>query len=260
MLSWELWGSYYGSALTSLTLGALIAHFILRRPLGDSAIIGFSGGFSNLVLLGLPITLTYFGNEALSPFFLILAVHSIIMYSVSTFLVEIARVKRTGTTQNTNPKIIRIIWAGLQGMVRNVIILSLVLGIIWSQTGFELHDVIKSFLNLLGRAGIPAALFVMGAMLTQYKLHHSLGAASFISLFKLVVHPLIAFMLARYVFALPTLWVGTITLMASMLTGIFTFLLANRYPMAQGGASSAIGFSTLLSMVSIIIVLGLLTP
>jgi predicted permease len=59
------------------------------------------------------------------------------------------------------------------------------------------------------------------------------------------------FALAQYVFALPPLWVATITLLAAMPSGVFTSVFAIRYETAQQEASSTIVLSTVLGAFSV---------
>ncbi|HCD16278.1 MAG TPA: hypothetical protein DEQ83_01415, partial [Rhodobiaceae bacterium] len=59
------------------------------------------------------------------------------------------------------------------------------------------------------------------------------------------------YLVASYVFALPPLWVATITLLAAMPTGVLTSILAEQYRAAPGAASSSIMVSSLAGMVTL---------
>ena len=76
-------------------------------------------------------------------------------------------------------------------------------------------------LEMLGRSAIPCALFVLGATLVRYEIKRSIGAASLIAMVKLVLHPIVVFGLAMYVFALPPLWIKVLVTMAAMPTGVY---------------------------------------
>ncbi|MFT6490673.1 MAG: putative permease [Parvibaculaceae bacterium] len=251
-LPWGLWISYYGSVLIVWALGGLLSLYVLRRSAGDSVIVGFGGGFSNTVMLGIPIILTAYGAESEVPLFFILAFHGLTIFTIATFLLESTRPrdgKRLGVAA--------IVCQSLMGMVKNPVIVALGCGIAFGQTGFSIPVPLDTTLEMFGRSGIPCALFALGATLTRYELKKSIGTASLIAVLKLVVHPLIVFGLATYVFALPPLWIKVTTTMAAMPTGVFAYVLANRYGAAPGAASSAVVLVTALSMITVTIVLNI---
>ena len=61
---WAFLFSYYGASFSVLTLGLLSCQNLLRRDFGESAMHGFTSTFPNTVLLGIPIVLMAFGEEA----------------------------------------------------------------------------------------------------------------------------------------------------------------------------------------------------
>lgn len=251
-LPWGLWISYYGAMLAVWAAGSLIALFVLRRSAPDAVMLGFGCGQGNTIMLGLPIILTGFGPEAGTPVFLVLAFHGIILFTIATFLLELTRA-RDGETK---PSLAAIAREGLMGTVRNPVIIGLGAGVIYGQIGVPLPEVVDISLDMVARSAIPCALFVLGAMLTRYSLRRSVGAASVTTIFKLVVHPALVFVLTQYVFGLEPLWVTAATLLAGMPTGVYSSILANRYRAAPGAASSTVVLSTGVSLVTLTILLG----
>lgn len=253
-LPWGLWGSYYGGILIVWAIGIAVAMALLRRPFKDAIIIGFGGGFSNTVMLGIPIILVAFGDEASVPLFLILAFHGLTVFTICTFLLEMAQAaERHDGTARPDPK--RILLDSLKGMARNPLIWALGSGVIFGQTGLTLPGPVDGVLEKLGQAGIPCALFAMGATLSRYEIRRSVGAASQIAVIKLGLHPLIVFALGSYVFALPVMWLKVATVMAAVPSGVYTFIMANRYQAAPGAASSAVVLTTGLSLLTLSAVL-----
>jgi malonate transporter len=251
-LPWGLWISYYGAMLAVWAAGSLIARFILRRPAPDAIMLGFGCGQGNTIMLGLPIILTGFGPEAGTPVFLILAFHGIILFTIATFLLELTRT-RDG---DERPSFQAILKEGLLNTVRNPVIIGIALGVVYGQIGVPLPAAIDASLEMVARSAIPAALFVLGGMLTRYAIRRSVGAASITSFFKLVIHPALVFVLTQYVFGLEPLWVTAATLLAGMPTGVYSSILANRYRAAPGAASSTVVLSTGLSLVTLTFLLG----
>ncbi len=254
VLPWGLWGSYYGGILIVWAIGSAFAVYVLRRPMKDAIVIGFGGGFSNTVMLGIPIILTAFGEEASVPLFLILAFHGLTVFTICTFLLETAQAaERHDGASRPKPRLILL--DSLRGMARNPLIWALGCGVIFGQTGLTLPVPVDGVLEKLGQAGIPCALFAMGATLARYEIRRSIGAASQIAVIKLGLHPLIVFLLGTYVFALPVMWLKVATVMAAVPSGVYTFIMASRYAAAPGAASSAVVLTTALSLLTLSAVL-----
>ncbi|MGK2741037.1 AEC family transporter [Tepidicaulis sp. LMO-SS28] len=251
-LPWGLWLSYYGGVLIVWALAGVTALLLLRRSPADAVMAGFGGGFSNTVMLGIPIILTAYGEEAGVPLFFILAFHGLTVFSIATFLLETT--KPRGGVRLTP---VQIIGESLKGMVTNPIIVALACGITYGQIGPEIPKGVDTVLEMFARTGIPCALFTLGAMLTRYEIKRSIGTAAVMSFFKLAIHPVIVFVLAYYVFALPDLWLKVAVTMAAMPTGVFCFVLSSRYDAAPGAASSNVVLSTALSLLTLTLVLNI---
>ena len=76
--------------------------------------------------------------------------------------------------------------------------------------------------------------------------------------FKLVVHPLIVWLLCTQVFGLDALTTGVATMMAAVPVGATVFVIAHQYGSFVGPVSSAILISTGLSAATLAVVIGLL--
>lgn len=247
MLPWGLWLTYYGSMLTAWGIGYLVMRFALQRSTQESVMLGFGFGQGNVVMLGIPIILTAFGEEGGIPLFLLLAFHGLILITSATFLLELTK-PHHGTER---PHVFAILGQGLKGTARNPIIIGLALGIIWGQTGLTLPQPVDATVEMLSRAAIPCALFVLGGTLSRYQIRTAIGPASVTAAGKLLLHPLLVFLVGRYVFDLEPLWLIVATLLAGMPTGVYSSILANRFGAAPAEVSSAIVLATLTSIVTI---------
>jgi|TARA_B110000196_G_scaffold260502_1_gene231807 predicted permease len=244
ILPWGLWGSYFGSMVLTVLLAMILSSlFFKNRSAPEKIIIGFGSGFSNTVMLGIPVILISLGNEASIPLFLILALHGVIAFSLVTAFMEITT-KKEREFKNTMLAVFR----SLSGLP---VILALIAGLTWNAFNLILPIPFDKFLEILGNAAIPLALFGIGGSLTQIKLKGALTEASLITALKLFIHPFMAFTMAVYLFKLPPLWIATVTLLAAMPSGIFVSVFAERYKYAEDVASSSIMISTLVSAVSI---------
>lgn len=244
IIPWGLWLSYYGAMLAAMALSIIVAFLVFSRTSGaEKVIIGFGSAFSNTVMLGIPIILTAFGMQAGLPLFLILAFHGLLIFTVAL----------TGLEVTTNPQ---LKWREFvpklgRAMRDQHVMIALAAGVIWNFSGFGLAAPIDRFLDLLGSAAIPVALVAVGGRLAFIRWRASLGPSLYIGVFKLGVHPLLVFLCAHHLFALPSLFTATITVLAAMPTGVFTAVFAEQYKTAEDTASSAIVVTTVLGAVSI---------
>ena len=252
-LSIGLWLAYYGPMLAIMALAFFVARLLFRaRATADYVIFAFGSGFSNTVMLGIPIILTAFGPDAGLPLFLILAFHGLLVFTIALICLEAA----------TNPDLrLADLPPKLVGAMREqVVVMALAAGVIWNFTGLGLATPIDRFLELLGSAAIPVALIAVGGRLAFIKISDNLTPALFIGAFKLLVMPLAVYGAAQYLFALPPLYVATLTLLSAMPTGVFAVVFAAQYQNAEAEASSAITVTTVLSALSVSVWLGFFSP
>ena len=247
ILPLALWGSYYGGiSLIWILVLILSAWLFANRPKSHHITFAFGAGFPNTVLVGIPVILTSFGNEAALPLFLIFVIHGLLLFSATTMALDVLTEK-----EGLNVSIKKALQHGLKSVLTNSVILALMAGLLYGLFLPPLPALIDKPLELLGAAGIPSALFVMGAMLTTHSMARSTYPAIMMSVMKLIIHPALVYGLGRFVFDLPPLFLAIATLTAAMPIGIFNFILAENYKAAPGAASSAILLSTILSVLTL---------
>ncbi len=94
--------SFYTGSAAGFTIGLLGARYLFKRPWTDSVAIGFGGLFSNLLLLGLPITeRAYGGADALGgPNFALISLHAPFCYTIGgVTAMEFAKAEGVGLGQ-----------------------------------------------------------------------------------------------------------------------------------------------------------------
>jgi predicted permease len=251
-VEWSFLISFFGGAFTVYGLGVAAGRFWFRRTLADQAIFGMSSGFSNTVLMGIPILLTAYGPEATLPTFLIIGFHAPTLMPLTTGLIQLDRGGRSGLAKR--------IESVLRELFRNPIILALLLGFIANRVGVELWAPADRAIEMLGATAVPCALFTLGAALGSYPLTGDVPPAVLLMAVKLVVHPALVWILAVPVFGLEGIWVKVAVTMAAMPTGINAYLFGARYEAAPGVAARTIFLSTLISVFTISGILILFGP
>ena len=75
VLEWSYLVAYFGGVFGVWIIGTLISRYVLRRSGAAPAIAGMTAGFSNNVLLGVPLVLNVRGSSYAAAGFIITATH-----------------------------------------------------------------------------------------------------------------------------------------------------------------------------------------
>lgn len=234
---------FFIGALASFALTSFGAWFLFGHKPGYRIAIGFAGMFSNLVLIGLSIVELAFGTEALKPAFAIVAVHAPFCYVIGITAMEISRADGVG--------FVATVQAVVKQVFSNAITVALLLGIVANLLNLTPPAAINTALELIARAALPVALFALGAVLVKHRISTNLGEISMISVNMLILHPVVAYVLGRYVFNLEDDVLKVIVLMAAMPPGMNAYAFADLYDRAKGIAAASLLVSTALSVMSI---------
>lgn len=262
MAKMNVWASFHPGPLLSFYLGAFLAFGIgivlsrtwLKRSPIDAAAIGFCCLFSNSLLLGIPIMERAYGPGALDGNVAIIAIHSPLLFTVGILTMEAA--KSSGASLGA------VAMNAIKGVFRTPMVIGILVGFamnIWiNSTGIDLPKPLWDAMQMIGRAGVPAALFGLGGVLHRYKPEGDGRAITMVVLCSLVVHPGTAYLLGRFVFHLDTMALRSAVVTASMAPGINAYLFADMYGAAKRVAASSVLVATGMSLLTIWIWLSIL--
>jgi predicted permease len=137
--------------------------------------------------------------------------------------------------------------------VRNPLLVAPFLGALVPASGLSVPPPAETFLKLLGGAASPCALVGLGLFLAQKREtpEGDRGATALLVGLKLVAHPVLAWLLARFVFDLPPLLAHTAILMAALPTGTGPFMLAEYYRREAAVTARVVLVSTILSVFTV---------
>ena len=240
--------------------GAGLLLFFLMLPLGrllgmrpaDRTVFSLSGTFSNGVGIGIPFVSYAFGEAGLVPLLMIIAFNSLVLLTLSSFLLEIAA--RGGA----HGRLLGKLGSAALRMLKHPIIPSIFAGLAWSEMtafvpGLATPIVIDRVLQALATAAPPCGLIMAGASLA-----HVGRKEHWQPFFKLAVLPLMVWISGRYLFTLDPLWLTVATLNAAMPAGANVYLVAQLYRAGVGLATNAVVISTAASVLTLSAILLLL--
>lgn len=241
--NWSIILPFYVGSLTSLLLGAIIAVKWFKARPGEGVSSGFSAMFTNTVLMGIPIVTRAYGDAALPTMFSIIAFHAPVLITIGMIVMELVR--RDGAPLHTS------LWVALVRIIQNPLLWGVVLGYTANRLQLVLPEPGTAFLSMMSAAVLPAALFGLGGALNEYRVSESWVQASVMSVFQLIIHPLIAYVLMIHVLHVPLDIARYGILLAAMPAGINAYVFATYYDRAVNVATNTVLISTLASVLTV---------
>jgi malonate transporter len=145
--AFAVWGAYYG-ATAATWIVALLASSALRQSRADGAVLAIGSIYGNIVMLGLPLTLSALGSPAAGSMALILSVNTPLLWLCGTLQMAWAERKSSESAP-------LLVLRAVREIARNPIMLALGFGFLWRLTGLGLHPVADRTLELLRRRVRP---------------------------------------------------------------------------------------------------------
>lgn len=250
--NWSIIGPFYVGSLFSLTVGTIIAVRLFKNRPGEGVSSGFAAMFTNTVLIGIPIVQRAYGQEALPVVFSIIAFHAPMLITIGMLVMELVR--RDGAPLH------KALGVAALRIVQNPLLWGVALGLLGNFYGLELPEPGVAFLTMMSAAVLPAALFGLGGALNEYKLSENWAQALGMSIFKLIIHPTIAWVLMVPVLHVEPQIARYGVLLAAMPTGINAYVFATYYNRAVNVATNTVLISTVASIVTVSVWLYLLSP
>jgi malonate transporter and related proteins len=247
----QLWAAYFGAVAAIWLMASLLTLFVLRRPGPDAATISIGAVYGNVVMIGIPLALTAFGDTAAAPMALIISINTPLLWIIGTVHMALAD-RKAGTS------VIRTIGSLLTDLARNPLIIAIVLGALWQRTGIGLHPAVDKVLVLLAQSGVPCALVALGASLVNFEVKGQAPTLFVMCALKLLVMPAIAWVLAFWVFHLPPVAAAVVVLFASMPTGANAYIFATHYQRVVNSTSGAVALGTVLAAITAAVLISVL--
>jgi malonate transporter len=243
VLNLHFMGVYLGVGLAVYAASATLGRILFGTKLGESAIQGASAVLGNTGYMGLPLVAAAFGQTAAIPLLLGLTLEATVLIPLTIIIIESDKGLGGGWT-----KLVSTVSGSL---VRNPLIIAIFAGVLVSGLRLDLPTPIARFTELLGNAAGPCALFALGATLAAFPLVAGLRQTSYMSTFKLLVHPATMWLAMTQLFSIDPLWASVAILGASLPVAANVFIVARQYDTYLERASSSILLSTAISVVTV---------
>jgi predicted permease len=232
-----------GSMLLTFAIGMLAARLAARAGLAHMSLHGLAASFGNVGYMGIPLCLTAFGPAGLLPATLAAIMGAAGMLTFAVVLVEIGQQRGHGlwgTTRRVG-----------RAVLRSPIVQSVALGLLVSGLELGVPAPIARFLDLLGSAAGPCALFAIGHFLSDQGMPKRWGEVGLATFGKVLVQPLIAWALLPFFLDAGSMWGKSAVLLAALPSAANCFVLAKEYETFVEGASATILLSTVASVLTV---------
>jgi malonate transporter and related proteins len=247
IFNWPYLAAYTGGVL-AVFAAAMIAGLILfpGRP-ALHCMQGMAATFSNTGYMGVPLFIAAFGEQMLLPALIATVYNGALVVGVMVVLIEL--------DMKAGSRPLLILRGVVVAIAKNPLVMSTVIGILFSAWQIAVPVPIENFSKILGAAAGPAALFSLGLFLYGKPMTAGLGEVGIMTFLKLIAQPLITWWLAVPVMNLDPFWAASAVIMAALPTGGLAFVLSLRYGIYTQRMSGTILMSTVLSVVTVSFVL-----
>ncbi|WP_413204285.1 AEC family transporter [Rhodospirillum sp. A1_3_36] len=243
IFAWDFIAVYGLSMLTLFLIAALLSRLLFKRTTAEAALAGMGSIFGNTGYMGIPLTITAFGEDMALPAIIATVMNSALVVGGVSALVEGA------TRGGQGPWII----AGhvLKSLSRNPLVIGPAAGLIFGALAIPLPAPLITFCEIVGGAAGPCALFAIGLFLVGKPLTASLGEVSVVVALKLLALPALAFLLLPLFPGMDSDWARVLLLMTALPLGANVFVLAMKHDRWILPSSSATLLSTVLSVATV---------
>jgi len=242
------------AVVASFAVGMISTRLVAKGGLAAMSLQGIAASWGNVGYMGVPLCLAAFGEAGLPPAMLTVIVAATVSMVFGVMLIELEVAAGQGP--------VKTFLRAAFNVVRNPLPMSIGLGIAVSAMRLEMPTPIEKWLELLGAAAAPCALFAIGLFLsdksvsdTDKSIKHGLAEAGLASLIKLVLQPLMAAAILPLFVDLHSVPGKAALLMAALPTAANAFVLAKQFNRSIEQNTAAVLLSTAFSVITVPVLL-----
>lgn len=239
---------YELATILMLILTGIASAFLFGFQGIKRGLYGLNAAYPNVGYIGVPLCLMAFGPEAILPLAMILSIDTIVLLVCTAVFV----------TSDTKGAFASSLAHTAKQLVKNPLIVSAVVGIIWAYTGLPVPFIADKFMSLLAGGAAPAALFALGITLYGSDLKQARVEISLLVILKLFIHPLLVALLFIGWPGMDKIWVQTAILSAALPIAANVFAMSQYYEVYSEKTAGAIMLSTVIASITTPAVLFLL--
>jgi malonate transporter and related proteins len=244
LLRWRFLVAFGGGSLLCFILVFCIMSICVSRSLASRTMHGMAASMTNTGFVALPVLEAIYGPRAVLPAAIATVFVAVVMFPVAVILLELDQQDAHGSRRTP--------MVTVKHVVLNPMVLSTLVGMLWSVLGLRMPGPVTAYLDILADALTPCALFAIGLGLSIDGLRANIGRASLLSAVKLVIMPLIVYGLSVFL-RLDPLYTIAAVICAAVPTAKTAYILAGEYRCEEMMVASTVSMTTLASILSLVI-------
>lgn len=240
------WRYIVGAVLSTYLVFSLMfvgSVIVSRGEIAQSTIKGLAAAYGNIGYMGPGLALLAFGQEAAVPVALIFCFENIMHFAIAPTMMALAGGEKASPAELALGVVKRI--------VLHPFIIATAVGVLAAVAQFEPPAPVATLLAYLAQAAAPCALFAMGVTLALRPLNRVPRELGAIAALKLVVHPVVCYLMLSAIGNFSEVWVFSAVLLAALPTATNVFVIAQQYDVWVQRASASVLLTTVLSVVSV---------
>ena len=247
------WPFVIGTTLSTFAifvLSFLVGMIALRGQVREATIGAVAGAYPNIGYMGPGLTLAVFGQEAIVPTALIFVFDNILLFTLVPLLMSFGGAQKMPALE--------MAWFIARRVVTHPFNIAIAAAILAAWLHVDLPTPIDTMLTFLKNAAAPCALFLMGVTVALREVRTVPGEIPVLLAIKLVLHPLVVWIVLSAIGGFRHEWVMVAVLMAALPPALNVFVLANQYRVYVERASTAILIGTAVSAGTVTLLLWLI--
>lgn len=257
LASWNFIGANLAVTFGIFLLTFLIGLVNSRGNIAEGTIQGLAGAYGNIGYMGPGIAILALGEKAAIPVALIFCFENIMHFTVAPAMMAISGRQQHGP--------FRLVLEIIRRIVFHPFILATAAGVAAAALELAPPAPVERLIAYLAQAAAPCALFAMGVTLALRPLKRIPGALFYIVPIKLLLHPIVMYLVLSYAGDFDPVWMSTAVLLASLPIATNVFVLAQQYGVWVERASASVLLTTAISVLTVSLLLyaittGLLPP
>jgi malonate transporter len=240
------WTFILGALLSTYTIFLIMfagSMLFAGRNIAESTIKGLAAAYGNIGYMGPGLALLVFGPEAAVPVALIFCFENIVHFAVAPMMMALSGGEKSTPLQ--------LAWGVIRKIVLHPFIIATAVGVAAAYLQVRPPLPVERLLEYLSAAAAPCALFAMGVTLALRPLKRVPHELAPIAVLKLILHPLVCYLVLSWVGNFSDVWLFSAVLLAALPTATNVFVLAQQYHVWVERASASILLTTCISVATV---------
>lgn len=229
--------------VATFAVGMISTRLASRGGLAAMSLQGIASSWGNVGYMGVPLCLAAFGEAGLPPAMLAVIVTAVVSMVFGVMLIELEVAAGQGP--------VKTFLRAAFNVARNPLPMSIALGIAASALDVPVPVPVEKWVDLMGAAAAPCALFAIGLFLADKSIKSGLAEAGLATLIKLLLQPLLAAAVLPFFVDLQSVPGKVALLMASLPTAANAFVLARQFDVSVEQNTAAVLLSTAFSVITV---------